>query len=591
MRIVSLIVLTVVMAFGQKPTIKIEGEDLLKALAYSESRIYTKLYDWKVGSAGMSPVLWDEDGNSWSEKGFERRGKVYIANHGKISHTLVGAVAKPGYWKLWMLGTKDKIIKATLVPNRATMEKPSIIIDKAFIKEEIVCEENSTNRETVYRIKFPSKVSFWMEEKRVVSTKGGMSSYTITYAEKPLCVKQNNTAGNGHAKVKLSDEDKQMIRLYLEGYYRAEENEFPGKVVNFFEGNIKRYHDLENVTKEDVLREQIKLRRTWSHRRFALKDMEIMDYRVSKTIGIYKINTVVDVNLTSENNGRQGLSYQIITLTESAGTLKIKAIKVISFLNTDKNNSEIAHVKSSNPISKQKHESNQYSTMGVTSGKSQENLKPYVDTKNADIGNSYARKIFSEWNSANNSHSTYKLGELYDNYFVYYGKTKSKEYAIKDKRRAFRKYPEFHQDIKRINISKEGYEQYRITFDKYVKARYTSATKIYPSYLVVKKSGERWSIIEEGDKVTDANLERGSRSMDSLQSRSLGLTPSYQNMGCGELWYARNKIFADSGYCFKGQKAISVFGRRCYSPYGRLSNGSKAEVDTIKYWERRRGCR
>ncbi|NKQ41173.1 MAG: YARHG domain-containing protein [Sulfurovum sp.] len=78
---------------------------------------------------------------------------------------------------------------------------------------------------------------------------------------------------------------------------------------------------------------------------------------------------------------------------------------------------------------------------------------------------------------------------------------------------------------------------------------------------------------------------------NSSKQRSLTLMPNYQNMSCADLWYARNKIFADSGYCFKGQRAISVFSRRCYPPYGRLSNKSKAEVGIIKYWEKRRGCR
>ena len=37
----------------------------------------------------------------------------------------------------------------------------------------------------------------------------------------------------------------------------------------------------------------------------------------------------------------------------------------------------------------------------------------------------------------------------------------------------------------------------------------------------------------------------------------------YSSMSCYDLWYARNAIFADEGYCFKTQRAINVFGRRC----------------------------
>ena len=65
---------------------------------------------------------------------------------------------------------------------------------------------------------------------------------------------------------------------------------------------------------------------------------------------------------------------------------------------------------------------------------------------------------------------------------------------------------------------------------------------------------------------------------------------SYANMSCHNLWYAKNKIFANNGYCFETRKAIDTFGRRCYSPYGRLSGWEKDEVNEIKYWERKNGC-
>jgi hypothetical protein len=65
---------------------------------------------------------------------------------------------------------------------------------------------------------------------------------------------------------------------------------------------------------------------------------------------------------------------------------------------------------------------------------------------------------------------------------------------------------------------------------------------------------------------------------------------SYAQMGCYELWYARNAIFANEGHCFSSPQAINTFGRRCYSPYGRLTNWEERQVDEIKYWERRKGC-
>ncbi len=65
----------------------------------------------------------------------------------------------------------------------------------------------------------------------------------------------------------------------------------------------------------------------------------------------------------------------------------------------------------------------------------------------------------------------------------------------------------------------------------------------------------------------------------------------YRYMSCYELWYARNKIFADEGYCFTTRRAIRTFGRRCYPPYGRLTRWERDEVDLIKRWEYRKGCR
>ena len=66
---------------------------------------------------------------------------------------------------------------------------------------------------------------------------------------------------------------------------------------------------------------------------------------------------------------------------------------------------------------------------------------------------------------------------------------------------------------------------------------------------------------------------------------------SARYMSCGELWYARNAIYARQGYCFKTRRARNVFGRRCYPPYGRLSGSQQRRVNNIVYWERRKGCR
>lgn len=66
---------------------------------------------------------------------------------------------------------------------------------------------------------------------------------------------------------------------------------------------------------------------------------------------------------------------------------------------------------------------------------------------------------------------------------------------------------------------------------------------------------------------------------------------SYRYMDCDELWYARNAIYADNGYCFQTQRAIRVFGEACFPPWGKLSRSEQREVDLIVSWEKRKGCR
>lgn len=61
-------------------------------------------------------------------------------------------------------------------------------------------------------------------------------------------------------------------------------------------------------------------------------------------------------------------------------------------------------------------------------------------------------------------------------------------------------------------------------------------------------------------------------------------------MSCNQLWYARNAIYAEKGYCFKTARARATFGPRCYPPYGKLSRSEQNTVAAIKRWERQKGC-
>lgn len=61
-------------------------------------------------------------------------------------------------------------------------------------------------------------------------------------------------------------------------------------------------------------------------------------------------------------------------------------------------------------------------------------------------------------------------------------------------------------------------------------------------------------------------------------------------LSCRQLWFERNKIYADNGYCFKTARARRQFGAGCFPPYGRLSGYAKSRVQRIKQLERLNGC-
>jgi hypothetical protein len=61
-------------------------------------------------------------------------------------------------------------------------------------------------------------------------------------------------------------------------------------------------------------------------------------------------------------------------------------------------------------------------------------------------------------------------------------------------------------------------------------------------------------------------------------------------MGCDELWSARNQIYARNGYCFQTDRAISVFGRGCFPPYGKVYGREQRRINEMLYWERVKGC-
>ncbi len=68
----------------------------------------------------------------------------------------------------------------------------------------------------------------------------------------------------------------------------------------------------------------------------------------------------------------------------------------------------------------------------------------------------------------------------------------------------------------------------------------------------------------------------------------------YSASSCGELWYARNEIYKDAGYCFRTQRGIRAFGnagcRHDDIADVPLSANQRREVAEIQRWERIKGC-
>lgn len=68
------------------------------------------------------------------------------------------------------------------------------------------------------------------------------------------------------------------------------------------------------------------------------------------------------------------------------------------------------------------------------------------------------------------------------------------------------------------------------------------------------------------------------------------MAANYAYMSCGQLWYARNAIYAQEGFCFKTTAGQNAFPNSCFPPYGKLTKWEAKEVAKIKYWENRKGC-
>jgi YARHG domain len=60
---------------------------------------------------------------------------------------------------------------------------------------------------------------------------------------------------------------------------------------------------------------------------------------------------------------------------------------------------------------------------------------------------------------------------------------------------------------------------------------------------------------------------------------------------CFDLWFQRNAIYDNYGYCFKTALGQQTFGTNCSTNNPRLSARDQNQVAAIKAEERRRNCK
>lgn len=110
----------------------------------------------------------------------------------------------------------------------------------------------------------------------------------------------------------------------------------------------------------------------------------------------------------------------------------------------------------------------------------------------------------NEWNIANSTKNIGKLWDLFDENPVFYGK-RLPVYDCLSKKENFFERGFFSQVIvSEITVQKLGKELYKSSFKKQVNVN--GKSKVYPSYLVFRKIKGKFKIIEEGDEITNANI-------------------------------------------------------------------------------------
>jgi uncharacterized membrane protein YvbJ len=117
------------------------------------------------------------------------------------------------------------------------------------------------------------------------------------------------------------------------------------------------------------------------------------------------------------------------------------------------------------------------------------------------------RELVNTWNTGLNNANTITVTSLYAERLIYYRQSLSKENAAVILNDFFQKNPYFTQQItSEITIDKSSESLVVASFDKTVTMN--GKTTVYPSYLKFSEEDNNWKIVEEGDKITDYNINK-----------------------------------------------------------------------------------
>ena len=77
-----------------------------------------------------------------------------------------------------------------------------------------------------------------------------------------------------------------------------------------------------------------------------------------------------------------------------------------------------------------------------------------------------------------------------------------------------------------------------------------------------------------------------------LMTGMTALAPAASAASCWDLWYERNEIYANNGYCFSTSLGKRTFGNAdCWTRNPDLTRWETRRVAAIKAEERSRGCK